>query len=198
MEEVKEAVVPNAPIAETQDDGLYYPPGYKERNAQPEEQRKVEPMEDPTEPLKKAWEEDRSRLDKLEEENRELKLKLSTQNKEGEDLEGLTEEERVEKLLARREEEKAREKEASAEKEKREIRFLKTTDKFFVENEKEIMKLKREEGLTIQQAAKIVRKQSDLIAKYQGNKPEKTKTPLAPAPKKTAGQSFGDMYREGI
>lgn len=180
---------------QTTDDGLYYPPGYQQRNAEPA-QSKSEPVEDPTVQLKKGWEEDRLRLEKLEEEHRDLKLRLSSREGE-EDLSGLTEDERVEKLLAKREAEKQQEAERAKTKEASEIKYLRITDKFFVDNEKEIMRLKKEEGLTLSQSVKIFKKQQELISKI---KPVEQKKEINVIKKKddNSSKSFGQMYREGI
>jgi hypothetical protein len=178
---------------ETQDDGLYYPPGYQ-RNAEPVEQRNAEPTEDPTVTIKKGWEEDRERLDRLEEENKDLKIRLSARDGE-EDMSQLTEDERVEKLLAKRELEKKQSQEHAEEKEKRELKYLRVTDKFFVENEKDILRLKKEEGLTLSQSVKIFKKQQELIAKTLNKPVEKATVKVIKKP--TTG-NFGDMYREGL
>jgi primosomal protein N' len=187
---------------ENQGEGLYYPPGYKGEVSSPSPEQQGNPVEkDPTEPIIKSWEEDRQKLDSLEEENKKLKIELSKygRGEDDEKLDGMTEDERIDYLLKKKEEEKKAEEASKAEKEKRELRFLKIKDKYFVENEKEIVKLAKDEGLTVKQALSIHQKQAEMIKKLK-------KSPVVPnnVPQEQPKQqgrhirSFGEMYREGI
>lgn len=167
--------------------------------------------------LVEGWKEDRARLDTLAAENLELKDKLSKvrQPEEDEEFEGLTEREKVDRIIAKRDEEaKANEEKEKAEVEG-EIRFYERTDPFFRDHKKEVIQVAADfNAKNLSQAIMILKNQYTAAGKATGNAQydDKRKKDAAglgggnaggrPAirpydPKTDGNKSYGDLYREG-
>ena len=167
--------------------------------------------------LVEGWKEDRARLDQLAAENLELKDKLSKirQPEEDEEFEGLTEREKVDRIIAKRDEEaKAAETKEKAEVEG-EIRFYERTDPFFRDHKKEVIQVAADfNAKNLSQAIMILKNQYTAAGKAIGNAKydDKLKKNAAgqgggnaggsPAvkpydPKTDARKSYGDMFRDG-
>jgi len=190
------------------DDGMYYPPGYQkaeessEEDNSPESKSKGE-QEDPTEKITQGWADDRTKLEESEAENRRMKIQLSKNkgDEEDEELDGMTEDERVEYLVNKKETEKKNDSVSKREREKSELRFFRTTNKDFVENEKGILKFQKENDLTLPQATKLFKSQKEAIKKAKGkgkapvHNPKSKENVRVYDRKKDQDKSISDMFR---
>jgi hypothetical protein len=164
-----------------------------------------------------GWREDRQRLDALEIENRELKDKLSkgrTQQDEDEELEGLSESEKVNRIVERREKEKEEKEKAEKEEVEREVRFYERTDPFFKENKAKVIQIAADFNVkNLAQAIAIAKGQFQAAGNAAGNQQYHDNRKRNAGgmgggnaggsqqvkpydPKADSGKSFGDFYRE--
>lgn len=163
--------------------------------------------------LAEGWKEDREyyqgEVKRLRAEATNPKLT----DKEEEELEGLDEDERVEKKIEFREKRREAAKQAELEAVKREIRFYERTDQEFADNKREILKVAEQydcpnlkqailvwRGLNADKAKKdaIINDERKKEADGKGGGNANGKTTGKPFDPKTDGKkSFGDFYREG-
>jgi len=157
------------------DDGMYYPPGYQkpevisEEDNNPESNSKGE-QEDPTEKITQGWADDRAKLEETESENRRMKIQLSKnkESEEDEELDGMTEDERVSYLVNKKETARKNDSVTKKELDKSEIKFKRLTNKYFANNEKGILKFKRDNDLTLTQSIKLFKNTEEEIKKAKG------------------------------
>lgn len=213
-EEQKAEEAQDAPQQEQVGDGMYYPPGYQkpeessdEGNSQNQSNSGADEQDDdPTDKIAKGWAEDRQKLETIEEENRRLKIQLSQRKGDEDDddeLDGMTEDERVEYLVNKKEREKQQQTTAQKEREKSELRFFRTTNRQFIANEKGILKFQKENGLDLKQATKLYMAQQEAIkkAKGTGNTVNHQRNAQAPQGQRVynkatdMGKSFGEFFR---
>ena len=164
--------------------------------------------------LVEGWREDREEADKeIATLRKELRTSKPSDDDEDE-LEGLDENERVEKLIELRESKKDDLEKAETRKMASEIRFFERTSKEFADNKSAILKTAKEyECTSLKQAVMVWRGldkgKADRDAAYHdkrkkeadgrdGGKGAFGKTEVRPYDKKTEGnKSFGQMFREG-
>jgi len=162
--------------------------------------------------LTEAWQEDREyftgEIKRLRAEAKSPKLTKA----EEEELEGLEENERVEKLIEFREKRKEEAKKAELQAVKSEIRFYERTDKEFAENKKAILKVAGDydcpslkQAILIWRGLNVKKVQTDTQINDERKKNADGKgggnaggaTKGKPYDPKTDGKkSFGDFYRE--
>ena len=156
--------------------------------------------------LTEGWREDLLENEKLRNENRIMKDKLSKTKNEDEDeeYEGLSDEERINKKMAKRETESKARQEEELEAVKRDIRFHERTDPVFKAHKQEILAIAEQiNAKNVEQAIKVYLKIVQTAKeKAKGTTPVEKPKPKT-APKKTydkkedENKSFGDMFREG-
>lgn len=164
-----------------------------------------------------GWREDRTKLEELITRNRELEDKLSkySQPEEDEEFEGLTEREKVDRIIAKREEEARAKEEAEQAEVESEIRFYERSDQFFRENKAKVLQVAADfNAKNLAQAITILKSQFVAAGKAVGNANYNDnlkknasgiggsnaggKPTYKPYDPKTDGRkSFGDLYREG-
>lgn len=193
------------------DDGMHYPPGYQkpevssEEDDDPKSKSKDKQVEDDsTDKITQGWAEDRAKLEETQEENRRMKIQLAREkgDEEDEELDGMTEDERVDYLVKKKETAKNNDTVAKKEFNKSELRFFRTTNKDFVANEKGILKFQKENGLTLPQSTKLFMSQQEAIKKAKGGKGKAPITNLKSKEKvgvydrkKHQDKSISDMFR---
>jgi len=166
--------------------------------------------------LIEGWREDRKALDELTLKNRELEDQLSKvrQPDEDEEFEGLSEREKVDRIIAKRDEEAKTAEEKEKTEVEGEIRFYEKTDPFFRDHKEEVVKIAADfNAKNLAQAITILKSQYVAAGKATGDAQynDARKKNAAgvgggnaggqPATKpydaKTDGRkSFGDLYRE--
>lgn len=118
-----------------------------------------------------GWKGDRERLSSIEKENQEYREKLARYEEKDEDFLDLSEDERVNKMVERREaDKKAKDDREKAETDS-EIRWHRSKDPYFKDNEKRILKnAVAFNSSSLTDAIKITKQQDALTAKAEGTK----------------------------
>lgn len=157
--------------------------------------------------LIEGWREDRLEAERLRNENRLMRERLSKQKEaedDDEEYEGLSDEERINRKMAKREAEKKAREEEELEAIKRDIRFHERTDPVFKANKEQILAIAEKiNAINLEQAIKVFNEISQVVknTKSEMKLREKPKPKLAPKKKydrkADENKSFGDMFREG-
>lgn len=116
-----------------------------------------------------GWKDDRKRLSTTEKENQEMRTKLARYEEKDEDFLGLSEDERVDKMVERREADTKAKHEKEEQEVESEIRWHKAKDPFFGTNEKRIMA--NASGFnckSLKDAIKITKQQDKLVKDAKG------------------------------
>jgi len=199
-EENKESETDNDPAGSEKGEK----PSSPEAKKTPEEISKE--FEDKEKKLTEGWREDRLEAERLRNENRLMRERMSKQKEaeDDEEYEGLSDEERINKKMAKREADKKAREEEELEAIKRDIRFHERTDPVFKANKERILAIAEKiNAVSLEQAIKVFMEISQTAKDTKGEMKVQEKPKPKPAPKKKydkkadENKSFGDMFREG-
>jgi len=165
------------------------------------EDEKTTKVDEASNAMLEGWKGDRERLSTIEKENQEYRRKLTKYEETDEDFLGLSEDERVNKMVERRESDKKAKDDREKAETDSEIQWHRSKDPYFKDNEKRILEnaVAFNSGSLVD-AIKITKQQDALVQKTEGTQKyhDNRKKGADGAGKKQAGGTTSSTYDSKI